>query len=297
MKRKFIIALAALFIGVNVVVVTVALLKDTAPPSRPMPNPNGYDDFVRAGKLAVLSSDDYTNLTTMGRNELAALVASNRDALAAARVGMTRDSLVSDDDSTNFDARTKELMSFKRFSQVFCAEGRLAELDGRTNDAAKIYLEGVRFGQDSSRGGVMLTRLVGIACETIAFNRLRPLNDQLDATNSRAVARELEKIDAGEDTVEQTLQQEARWARKTYGIRGQIEMLITHKALQQTRDSFTAKDQNLMRLSRRTMLSFAAHAYELDKGKPPGTAADLAPDYLKAVPKDPSTRRDLSLGP
>ena len=298
MARKFIILLATFFIITNVLLVVLVLLRDNSTPSRPMPRPNGYDDFVRAGKLVVLSSSDYTNLNTMARDPLAALVTSNHDALAAVRVGLTHDSLVPDDYSTNYTTdHLPDFATFKQLSQVFRAEGRLAELDGRTNDAAKIYLDGVRFGQDSSRGGVMLSRLVGIACETIAFNSLRPLNDQLDATNSRAVARELEKIDADEDPVEQTLQQEARWARKVGGMSGQIEMLIDHKSVQQTRDRFTAKEQNHLRLIRQTTLSFAARAYNLDKGKPPATAADLVPDYLKAVPKDPTTGRDLSLGP
>lgn len=294
MKRNFIKALAALFIGVNVIIVTAVLLKDSEPPQRAMPHPNGYDDFVRAGKLVILGNVDTTKLN---HDELVALVASNRDALAALRTGLTHESLVLDNYSaTNGDVLLTDYAAFKKLSWIITGEGRVAEMEGRTNEAAKIYLEAAHFGQDSSRGGVMMARLVGIACENIALNYLRPLGNQLDATNSRAMARELEAIDATEDTPEQTLQQEARWARKTYGIRGQIVLLVTHKQQKVTRDSFTTKDQNLMRARRRTMLSFAAHAYELEKGKPPVTAADLVPDYLKVVPKDPTTGQDLRLG-
>ncbi len=44
------------------------------------------------------------------------------------------------------------------------------------------------------------------------------------------------------------------------------------------------------------MINFAARAYELEKGKPPRNVTDLVPDYLKAVPKDPVTGKDLGLG-
>jgi hypothetical protein len=44
------------------------------------------------------------------------------------------------------------------------------------------------------------------------------------------------------------------------------------------------------------MINAAARAFELEKGRPPQSIADLVPDYLKAVPKDPVTEKDLGLG-
>jgi hypothetical protein len=45
------------------------------------------------------------------------------------------------------------------------------------------------------------------------------------------------------------------------------------------------------------MISFATRAYELEKGKPPASIADLAPAYLKAIPQDPVTKTNLALNP
>ena len=45
------------------------------------------------------------------------------------------------------------------------------------------------------------------------------------------------------------------------------------------------------------MLALAARAYELDKGHPPASAADLVPDYLKAIPQDPVTGTNLIYSP
>ena len=41
------------------------------------------------------------------------------------------------------------------------------------------------------------------------------------------------------------------------------------------------------------MVDLAARAYELDKGHPPASAADLVPEYLKAVPQDPVTGTNM----
>ena len=45
------------------------------------------------------------------------------------------------------------------------------------------------------------------------------------------------------------------------------------------------------------MIALASRAYELDKGHPPATAADLVPEYLKAVPQDPVTGTNLIYSP
>ena len=45
------------------------------------------------------------------------------------------------------------------------------------------------------------------------------------------------------------------------------------------------------------MVSFAARAYELEKGKAPASVADLAPAYLKAIPQDPVTKTNLTYIP
>jgi hypothetical protein len=45
------------------------------------------------------------------------------------------------------------------------------------------------------------------------------------------------------------------------------------------------------------LINLAARAYELDKGKPPESLADLVPDYLKAVPQDPFTGTNMIYSP
>ena len=51
----------------------------------------------------------------------------------------------------------------------------------RTNDAVQSFLDAERFGIECCRGGVMISKLVGIACESLGRSGLRPLVDNLDA--------------------------------------------------------------------------------------------------------------------
>lgn len=43
------------------------------------------------------------------------------------------------------------------------------------------------------------------------------------------------------------------------------------------------------------LLGIAAHAYELEHGRPPATARDLVPHYVKSIPLDPATGQELPL--
>jgi competence protein ComGC len=45
------------------------------------------------------------------------------------------------------------------------------------------------------------------------------------------------------------------------------------------------------------IINLAARAYELDKGHRPASLNDLVPDYLKTIPQDPSTGKNMDYSP
>src|ERR1035437_2715403 len=73
------------------VAVLVALLAFTLgrSPARPplLPNPNGYDDFVKAGEAVLGNVGDWPDLD---HDSLAALVFTNAEPLRLLRLGLTR---------------------------------------------------------------------------------------------------------------------------------------------------------------------------------------------------------------
>jgi hypothetical protein len=301
-SRNWLMVLLSIPVAV-ILAVTGLLIFDAVrplPPIPPLPNPNAYDDFVKAGAMV---SDNYDsgdeNWNTMKLGELRRLVAKNSDALQAARTHLQEDCAVPLEFSQNWGSRhLPELANFKRLAQAFVAEGRLAEMENRPGDAAKSYLDAIRLGHKSAHGGVLIDQLVGIAIEAIGMAGLEKLVDQLDAKTCREAAATLETLDAQEQTWKEVMLQENAWSRRTftslsYRIYRPLLSKMSVKAYQAGERKF--KKRQIM--TRQLLIALAARAYELENGHRPASFTDLVPDYLKAVPKDPASGANLVLPP
>lgn len=276
-------ALGALFLGFY--------LLRPPPPLPPLPQPNGCDDFVKAGKLVEDGSIEYR---TLSPEKLRSLVSSNATALRLIREGLKHECRVPTEFSTNYiNSRMLDLPLFKRLSYALVAEGRLAEMEGRTNDAVRAYLETIHFSHEFPRGGTMIDKLVGLACETIGTTPLQKLVLNLNAKECREAGQILETIDAKSETVEEVLQQERKWARQAFTWRERIAGLLGFKSIQASRQSFVKRTQAVEKQRRTLLLDLAARAYELENSERPKSFADLVPSYLKAIPQDPLTGTNL----
>lgn len=267
-----------------------------APPPPPLPNPNGYDDFIAAGQMSLNSSVDTRDLK---QDELHNLVSTNAAALKLLRLGLSRECRVPLSYSvTNYANHVQsDLPSFKRLALSLAAEGKLAEMENRQADAAKSYLDCIRLGRESVRGGLILDKLVGIACEAIGANALQRLIRELGTNECRDAIQQLEMLEANSESPEETLKNEKSWARRTFGWRGTYVGLITWKSIRQIEQSAVGKMKTRERATRVLMLDLAARAYELEKGGRPKTIADLVPDYLETIPLDPFTGTNIVYQP
>src|SRR6266576_102635 len=114
-------------------------------PLPPLPNPNGYDDFVKAQKLIAGTSADFERGSL---EDLRKQLAENAEVLKLVREGLAKQCRIALSFSTNYlDLRS--LSDVKRVTRLLEAEGRVAELERRTNAAARIYLETIRYGEES----------------------------------------------------------------------------------------------------------------------------------------------------
>jgi hypothetical protein len=296
MARKIIVWLAALFIVGNLTIVLIVVLGGKSTPPPVLPNPNGYDDFVKAAQIVASNESKATgsnqagNYSTMTKEELAKLVSTNQEALTLLRQGLTHESRVPVEYTPEYAVNgMPSLASFKQVAFLFAAEGRLAELEGRTNDAAKSYLDGIRFGQENGRGGVLIQRLVGMACEATATRRLLPLQDYLDAAACRQIAQALEAADARDETAAETIAHEKEFMRRSGGLKGRLAAFMTRNSIQQMLANSNAKITANTLNRRQVMVMYAARAYELEHGKRAQAWTDLAPGILKMIPQDPRT--------
>ncbi len=276
-----------------VVILIFAFTRPPAPPP-PMPNPNGIDSFKAAAKTLDPRTSDFPTLEI---GVLRSVVASNATALALARVGLTQECRVKFDFTPIDQSGLGHLSEQKQLAQAFAAAGRLAEEEQRPTDAARDYADTVRYGCLLSRGGVIINSLVGIAVEAIGGTRLTKVVDKLDAPTCRELAAELAAADAARDSFETTMSQEHDWAKRSFGLRGRIMLVFTYRSIKQTESRFRTKVEGRQLQTRNLILNLAARAYELEKGAKPGKPEHLVPEYLKAVPIDPTTGTNIMVLP
>jgi hypothetical protein len=253
--------------------------------------------LVKAGKLVTADAGDYDK---MDEAQLRELVGKNHKALSLTRSGLNNECRVSLQFSTNYlNIHFEELADLKKLTQAFVAEGRLAEMENRPNDAVKSYLDAIHTGIESGQGGILIDELVGIAIEARGTSSLQKLVNKLGAASCRENAATLESLDAQRQTWADILQQENAWSRRTFSnLRYRwAEMTASGPAKKDVQNAVERKFKKQQADTRQLIIELASRAYQLEKGHPPASIADLVPDYLKAVPQDPVTSTNLVYSP
>jgi len=269
------------------------------PSSPPLPSPNGYDDFVKAGQMLASNTSRYDE---MSDEQLRQLVTQNAEALRLVRTGLSRECRVPLAYSqTDMGNHISELGSIKQLVQALNAEGRLAEMEHRNNDAARAYLDAMRLGHEATRGGPLIDGLVRIACEATGSRSLQKLVTNLDARECREVINALEIIEKKQESFEEVLKNEREWRQRSFPFYQQIVRslmrLFNVASVKQAEQRASQKFQTQEKRRRELMLDVAVRAYDLEKGQRPKSIAELVPDYLKAIPKDPLTGTNMIYSP
>jgi hypothetical protein len=278
--------LASVVMFVVAILTALFLPVGGTPPRPPVPNPNGYDDFLKA---AALLAGDVGNASTLDHNGLGALVSSNSESLGLLRLGLTRQcALPAGVAMTNSSGLLGSLAAMKQLAQLLAAEGRLREMDNRLADAAHSYLDTIRFGNEMSRGGFIINRLVGLACEAIGDTPLSKLVPKLNGEEARPVIAELEKIDLARVTWEEVRRNEDRFSR--YQLRtgfNPIAWAMTRWQRWRSLQRAAVKHKRIIAHERLLAAELAVRCYQSEQGHPPVRLGQLVPKYLQRLPPDP----------
>ena len=266
-----------------------------SPPPPPLPNPNGYDDLVKEGQLT--SGNLYFG--DLNPEQSRQQLFRNVEALKSARIGLSRECRVPLPNSIvqYENEHLPNLPGIKRLALAFEAEGKLAEMDNRRADALKSYLDCIRLGRESARGGLAIDKLVGVACEAFGMRPMQRFSGSLDTNECRVAIQALEKLDSPNESAEEFLKRDLKWGRRVSGWRAWITSLLAFNQTRQAQQKFRTKLDTTDLARRRLMIDLAARAYELENGKRPKTIADLVPDYLKTIPLDPFTGTNIVYQP
>ncbi len=262
----------------------------------PPPSPNGYDDFVKAAGLVTANTSD---VAVMEAGALRELIASNSVALNLIRTGLSHScraptEAMVDPAATNVLER---LAGFKRLAQLLNAEGCLAVMEGRTNEALIASLDGLRFGEESSRGGFVIDRLVGVACQAIAASSLGKLMPALSCEHSRPAIERLMDLDSNAVSWSEVMFCEKEYIRRQpqglNPIRRAMDWWSTRSSLKRAKFKHDFMSAHIRLMA----VELAVRCYSSENGKPPAQLFDLVPKYIPRVPLDPFTEKDFIYRP
>jgi hypothetical protein len=294
--RNWLIALSILAFPFVLFFGCLIFMEEPLPPVAPLPNPNGYDDLVKAGQMLAYNTGSYDWKNV---DEVQRVVSANAPALVIARTALSNQCQVPVQFTAAFNSNhVNDLAPIKFLGRAFIAEGQLAEMENRPADAAESYLDAIHLANESARGGLLIDQLVGESIEEYATSLLQKLVQNLDAKTCREVAATLENLDAQRPTWNEVMQQERAWSYRTFfGWHQEFSRLIDHYKMKQTYEKLDSRLKEKHLATRQLIIDLAVRAYELDNGKPPSSVADLVPDYLKAVPQDPSSGKEMNYLP
>jgi hypothetical protein len=256
------------------------------PPPDLLPSPNGYDDLVAAGKSLSMNIGRFSGLDSKA---LRALIETNAESLKLIRLGLSRECMVPSSSYTlNTGSMMADLPALKGAAQLLAAEGRLAELESRPLDAARSYLMDIRMGIEISRGGAIMYRLVGIACESMGGMGLAKLIPQLQCDQLQVLVPELEQMETNTVAWSEVRVAERRFARAQLGRVPNPVMLVAAWWQARKVDAVTKQRHDLIAARIRLLeAEMAIRSYRCRHGTPPASLDQLLPDCLKEPPFDP----------
>jgi hypothetical protein len=259
-----------------------------------LPNPNGYDDFLRAGANVSPKTSEWK---TLSLDQLRQLIETNQPALELIQQGLAKEChlvpfVLNDTNSSHLNY----LAAIKAAGQAICALSRLQLLEGHTNKAARLAVECIRFGHESTRGGIVIDSLVGNALVELGQASLLEALPGIDATTAREIAGSLERIHNQREPFSKIWQREGEWAKRGYfGPSNLFKDMFRPLLQRETRNWGEKKFAQTEAQHNRITLRVATRAYELEHGHLPPTTLELVPHYLKSTPMDPTTDQPIPI--
>ncbi|MHC4401087.1 MAG: hypothetical protein ACYTG0_15530 [Planctomycetota bacterium] len=254
---------------------------------------NGYPDLVRAGENITLSAvpDDRASAA-----QLRAFVTQHRQVLDAARAALNEDCRVPVRYSRDEDDRQlREYYAIRSLYRSLSAEGKLADMEGRTADAVAHHLDLIRLGQATARDGLLIDFLTGSAAEGMGLNGLGRIRKKLTPAQSRTLIAALRRLETTREPVEHAIARDVAWGQHVLGW--QWRLWFVFQKLRGGWDVVEKVQFNYhvrQALTRLLICDLAVESYRSEHGQAPERLVDLVPEYLpKGVPEDPFGGRAL----
>jgi hypothetical protein len=257
------------------------------PPQMPtveLPNPNGYYDFIAAGRMIGPSAaNKLGKFQQLRDDQLGDELAKHNAAFAQMYQGLSKPTMYP---YTYKPAPQEDIMAIHHLVQAVQAQAAWFERRGN----AQLQLEngltllklahGEMRGSSSGRYGLLLNEL-----EWYGYDGIMGLTPRLSTEECTRIANELWELDLDRESWETRLERQ-RIIDANSGWKNHVRSILQ----QWSGDEYKwARDEYLRRVAeaRVTIAALGIQAYLLEQKRLPEKLADLVPKYLPAVPEDP----------
>ena len=332
-RRRWLVAVVGLLVLGGVLLLWSVLAGQRVKIEAPhyaVPKDNAYDDYVAAAKSLVREQEigawwqtDARPMTGFG-----ALLEANAAALSQWRAGLGKQCLLPEApplprtrrDLAQFSASGEIRAGLRNLARLAILSGRAREARGEYGPALQTYCDVIKFGQDLSRGGLLIDRLVGIAIQAMAHREVREClaARQAQARDIEELIGRLGALRADRVPLADTIAEEYVYSRQTPlpmrmeesvagAKRSWAELIqraklpyyeaaklqpvtgrgVMGKTMVPVLDKARAKEAQIQATDLATELLAALELYRLRQGAYPESLDALVPDYLPEMPLDP----------
>jgi hypothetical protein len=263
-------------------------------PSPELPTPNGYDDFVAAGK-AINGGSPILNTMVEPKStaKLAAEVSKFSATYDQIRVGLTKECKVPlwpNEKIWPLSAMTfSDIQHMRAVARALSREAELAQQQTRFRDSAKISIDTMRVGNATVRGGLIIQYLVGLAMEGIGHGTLYPAIPHLDADACREAVVALEQIERDREPLDALFHRERIYSENAWGWFGHLQTLLNDigNAWQEGHQATSSAASRTTAVARLLTMELAIRRYFLENKSYPQRLDELVPDFASTVALDP----------
>jgi len=183
-------------------------------PNPVMPNPNGYDYFLRAGAAFVkddIGVDETTDINLTPDKPKKYPIAAKEAWLQrnAKAFRLLREGLKYPSEHPR-NTPSSRYSQFRGLARALVVESHARAERGDWNGAADSALDGLEFGYDIARGGPLTAGLVSNAVQAISLREMYQISSHLNAREAKLAAQRMEHLYAKRFPYFKTMQEE-KW--------------------------------------------------------------------------------------
>lgn len=185
-------------------------------PTPVVPANNGYDDFIRAGKMAQAARHK-SPLDMAGPSEQVETYANYKACVpeaalveAVVQQGLRKPYLMPPVRSYT-NPQFPSFVLLREIARTLAGKARYEAISGHPEQAIDTLLDSMEMGVTMPRGGILISGLVGVAVEAISIRPLEDLLPQLNAEQLTRVAARLDVIAAKRVAFADIMQEEGNF--------------------------------------------------------------------------------------